>query len=77
MYERREQRLIIKSFGEIIKAYRVEGTVPSFLKEEVFKTISTIELTSDILDLFTLQFVRSKASMVEEFHFNQKEDGLS
>jgi hypothetical protein len=70
-------RLIIKSFREIIKAYRVEGTVPSFLKEEVFKTISTIELTSDILDLFIVQFVRSKASMVEEFHFDQKEDGLS
>ncbi|MBK8501652.1 MAG: hypothetical protein IPL46_05295 [Saprospiraceae bacterium] len=67
---------VTKSFAEIIKDYRVEGKVPDTLKEEVFKTIETIELAADILDLFTLQFARSEASFIEEFQADLNEDDL-
>ena len=52
---------------------------PDFkLKDAVFSTIDATSLIADIVDLFTLQFVKAQAEVVDalpenDYGFNQKE----
>lgn len=40
--------------------------VPKELKKEVFSTLASIELAANVLDLFTVKFIRSEAEFLSE-----------
>lgn len=38
---------------------------PKEVKDEVFKTLDSMQLMADILDLFTFKFIETEVSMIE------------
>jgi hypothetical protein len=48
---------------------------PDFrLKDAVFSTIDATSVIADVVDLFTLQFVRAQATVVDSFVENEEEN---
>ena len=54
-----------EKFLQFLEQYQAEGEVPQDLKEDVFNTIDKIELISEMLDLFTTQFLKTESSIFE------------
>ncbi len=56
---------IRNNLTNVFKEY-TNKEVPAELKKEVFSTLASIELAANILDLFTVKFIRSEAEFLSE-----------
>ncbi len=52
-----------EQFGQM----RSSEPAPEELKEEVFRTLDTLNLLADIVDLFTVKFSKSEAEFLDLF----------
>lgn len=57
------KKLIEIPLADLLKLGQQNGEVPEDLKEEVFRSIDNIELSADIIDLFTFKYAYSEASL--------------
>ena len=57
------KKLIEIPLADLLKLEQQNGEVPEELKEEVFRSIDNIELSADIIDLFTFKYAHSEASL--------------
>ena len=58
-----KKNLIEIPLADLLKLEQPYGELPGDLKEEVFKSIDNIELTADIIDLFTFKYAHAEASL--------------
>ncbi|NND34961.1 MAG: hypothetical protein HKN76_20410 [Saprospiraceae bacterium] len=64
--EGKDKKLIERNLTDLLSLSTEDGDVPTGLKEEIFHTIDQIELTADILDLFTFEYIKTEATLLGE-----------
>ena len=73
-----QEKKLVALFQQLGKQKTIVDTPEFRLKDAVFSTIDATSIIADIVDLFTLQFVRAQAEVVDalpssDYGFNEKE----